>query len=264
MNQKGISHTIRPGNMVEKVLKNGEKRIVHNISLGRFWMLKDLRETENKPIISNNAIISVQSAEMLPLLKGLKSLNGAVVDLPKCLIKTDGTSENSCTLIALSFKDFGYKMLPRWIVPFEEALKKSGRASVVHINVTEGYFLQLLSGLFTASVKKNTPVDRHDSTFLYFGGASSVDNFRDTLRLHNTLCGYVLLVDGQGRLRWIGSGSPNEEELDLLIQCGHELVSSDDGTSTRGETAGSRSDNNRQTKRARVGRKVKRLTRSSR
>lgn len=35
---------------------------------------------------------------------------------------------------------------------------------------------------------------------------------------------YVFLVDAQGRLRWRGSGSPSEHELQTLLRCTEELL----------------------------------------
>lgn len=235
MNPKGISHTLLPGNMALKTDKKGKTRIVNNIALGSFWMVKDLRDTDNKPILSNEALIPVRDAEMLPSLKGLKSLSGTEVNIPDYFIKTDGTSESSCTLLAISFKDFGYKMLSKWTTPFAEAVvcqKHQQQASVVNIYISQGFFLKLLSGLFTANAKKNTPPDRHESTFMYFGNDVQ-QLFCDVLRMHNTLTGYVLLLDGLGRLRWIGSGLPTEKELEVLIQCAKDLINSSSRSSSR-------------------------------
>lgn len=37
-------------------------------------------------------------------------------------------------------------------------------------------------------------------------------------------CSYVFLVDSQGRLRWRGSGSPSEKEMQTLLRCTDELL----------------------------------------
>lgn len=248
INPNGLSKYILPNDMVYKIInkETGAMKKVHQIAIGSFWMVKDLRETGKKPILSNTSIIPVMDAEMFPTLNGLASLGGTNVNLPDFFIKHDGTSENSCTLVAISYRDFGYKMLSKWTEPFEKSFSQQPsqqkQVSVVHVNITEGNFLKLFSGLLKRTVRNNTPMERHESTLMYFGNA---DKFRDILRMHNTLTAYLVLVDGLGRVRWMGSGEPidttNEtsdekdettydtNELNALIQCAKELIDNNDG-----------------------------------
>lgn len=44
------------------------------------------------------------------------------------------------------------------------------------------------------------------------------------LYLPSPACSYVFLVDSQGRLRWRGSGTPTDQELQSLLRCTEELL----------------------------------------
>jgi hypothetical protein len=59
---------------------------------GYFWMIGDLKRTENKPTSSNDTLIPEEDAQHFPVLTGLKSLSGNVVDLPFSLMDNDGES----------------------------------------------------------------------------------------------------------------------------------------------------------------------------
>jgi len=122
-------------------------------------------------------------------------------------------------------------MLPPWTIPFEKSFGQNPKASVLHLTITEGTLLRLLRGFLTRSMIQNTPLEQQDTTFLHFG---NVEEFRDVLRMHNTLTGYVVLVDGLGRVRWMGSGEPvmtkskggeeESEELTVLMESAKELL----------------------------------------
>jgi ATPase complex subunit ATP10 len=129
-----------------------------------------------------------------------------------------------CTLVAISFRDYGYKQLSSWTDPVFKAFEgQSARdVNIVRVSITERWSLYLLKGFLTGIMRKNTPVEEHDRTLLYFG--SNVDEFRDVLRMHNLMVGYVFLVDDLGRIRWAGSGPASSSEADSVIQFAKELT----------------------------------------
>jgi ATPase complex subunit ATP10 len=228
--------------------------------------LKDLKDSKNKPILSNETAIPAQDAKLFPSLNDVSTLTGEKVDTPSFFTRNNrkyvlmflvyciyidnvinslisghqlldgrthlyviGTKDATaqCTLVAVSFKDFGFKLLPSWVVPFEKAFIPDsspatiGRAEVIHLSITEGRLQSYLSGFITSGVRKNTPEEKHSRTLLYFGDKTE---WRDTLRMHNTLTGYVFLLDGMGRVRWAGSGSATENELNTLTSIAKELT----------------------------------------
>lgn len=107
----------------------------------------------------------------------------------------DATAQ--CTLVALSCKDFGAKLLPSWIKPFDDVLRygnDSHKYETVRITINEGRIAKLLSPLIVSGTKKNVPEEDHGRTLLYYGDAGEI---RDILRMHNIYTGYVFLVDGK-------------------------------------------------------------------
>jgi len=188
-----------------------------------------MRDTDGKPIISNNTLVKVEDAEMFPSLDDVSTLDGENVTLPEFFVRGLDAA-TSCTLVAISYKDYGYKLLPTWLDPFENEFSKKklrveveSRVSTVKLAVTEGGFIfRMLKGLITSEMKRNTPEDQHKSYLAYFGNA---DDFRDNLRMHNTMTCYVVLLDGFGRVRWMGSGEAAEKEVEVLLELTNQLIS---------------------------------------
>mmetsp|Transcript_26324 Transcript_26324/g.40777 ORF Transcript_26324/g.40777 Transcript_26324/m.40777 type:complete len:315 (-) Transcript_26324:64-1008(-) len=235
MSPLGVSKSILPGGLIEKVNeKTGDRTFLEvERAMGHFWMLGDLRKNGGKPIIANESLIPVSYAQVFPRLEGLVSLSGKEnVNLPDFLCQDAGYRLSSaCTLVAISFKQFGFEKLKGWIEPFETAVchgigpdSRAGRAKVVQISIIEGGLYKMFSGLFIQSWKSSTPEELHENTLLHFGSEDDTKSFRENIRMHNTLTGYVALVDGLGRVRWMGSGEASDDEVATLIDCARELT----------------------------------------
>ena len=80
----------------------------------------------------------------------------------------------------------------------------------------------MLGGIIPRIVKANTPPEQHGTTLVCL--RKEFEDFRDVLRIHNVMAGYVFLLDGIGRVRFAGSGEATEEELERLIRFAKELV----------------------------------------
>ena len=198
---------------------------------------KDLKETNNKPIVSSPSIIPVEKAKMFPSLSGnLTTVDDGdtKVTLPEYITRLNRSEDElaQCTLVTVSFNDYGYNLLPSWTKPFaEQILQKShsgGRSQIIKVVMNEGKIIQYLSRWVRNSFAKQqatttTTTDEHETTLLFFG-SECPNEFRDTLRMHNTMTGYVFLLDGLGRVRWAGSGSAENDEVDKLIQYAKELT----------------------------------------
>jgi ATPase complex subunit ATP10 len=226
MHPDSISKNILPGNMTIKKNKKGDgKKRYTELVYGYFWMIKDLKKSDDKPILSNDALIPESVAKPFPVLNGLKSLAGEKVDIPDHFIRKNRSRDAAaqCTLVAVSYRDFGYKLLDSWIEPFESALQGKDRVEIVKLNLSEGWLNKwILQALIKGLMKKNTPAQEHDRTFIYFG--SDLEPFRDALRMHNILTGYVFLLDGLGRVRFAGSGGAEGEDVENLVKFAHELT----------------------------------------
>ena len=219
MNPEGLSRKILPGNLVEQVTASGTTRqryveLVH----GYFWMVKDLRQTDEKPILPS--WIPSKEAKVFPTITNLTSLSGNRVDFPDALLQSNRSSDPSaqCTLVLICFRDFGYQMLDSWA----KVVPPSPRLQTVRLNVSEGWMNRwILQAPLTSLMRRNTPEELQDSTYVFFGNA---DDFRDDLRMHNLLTGYAFLLDGQGRVRFAASGSATDDEAQLLQKAVRKIL----------------------------------------
>lgn len=131
--------------------------------------------------------------------------------------------EAQCTLVAIACRDHGFHMLPTWVKPFQNVFEGNDRVEIVHLHLVEGWFgSKILKPIIRRQVKTNTPPQEHDHTLICF--RKELEEWRDILRLHNPLAGYVFLLDGLARIRFAGSGEASPEEVEKLIQFAHDIT----------------------------------------
>jgi ATPase complex subunit ATP10 len=233
MNPNSISKTILPGNFVKKMsMRNGSiKKRYTELVHGYFWMLKDLQRSNEKPILSNQEIISESVAKVFPTLTQLRKLDSnELVNLPSFFLRRNRSLDVSaqCTVVGISYRDYGFQTLKSWMDPLQVSLNDkqlSDRIEVVRLSISEGWISRwVLSGLIVALTKKNTPHEEQKQTLLYFGSDDELEPFRDALRMHNLMTCYVFLLDGLGRVRFAGSGPASQEDVERLQQFASALT----------------------------------------
>lgn len=232
MNPNSLGNKILPGNVVIKNVRDEERTIVAERALGNFWMMGDLKRTDAKPILTNTLLIPDEQAQVFPSLGEWVTLeedSQAIYTVPDFFLRNNRADDvkAQCTLVAVAFKQFGAQMLGTWTEPFQKAFQGNNRVEVVHLNITEGWFLSKLSRYLTNSARKHTLPEQWPTTLLHY--ASNTDdpdlgNFKDTLRMHNTLTSYVYLLDGLGRVRCAGSGRASSEEADTMVEFAKDLT----------------------------------------
>jgi len=222
VNPDGVGSQILPGNLVYKKYKfsGNTRKVPLELVHGYFWMMWDLRKTGHKTILSNDDLIPSDRAQLFPLLQGVKSLNNADADLPFFFV--DSPLAKNVTLLSIAFRDSGFKSIPSWTEPFQEAFASDDGVGTLKLSVTERLSLYPFRGSLTRVMKKNTPEEEHNSTLVYFG--TDVDDFRDVLRMHNIMTNYVFLIDSLGRIRFAGSGPATEDDVTKVIQFAKDLV----------------------------------------
>lgn len=229
VNENSIGAKIKPGDLVDKYYPKTKNTRTLPVELahGYFWMVADLSKTNGKPTLSNDYLIPAKNAQPFPDLKaGVKTLDAdESVELPQFFLrKNRSLDENAqCTLVAIACRDHGFQMLQSWTKPFQEAFANQERVEIVHLHLTEGWFSStVLASIIKSSVQNNTPKKDHPNTLLCF--RKSLEDFRDSLRIHNVMTGYVFLLDGIGRVRFAGSGEASPEEIEKLIGFAKELT----------------------------------------
>ena len=231
MNPNGYGPEILPGGVVVKKVRNEERKILAERAFGNFWMMSDLKKTDNKPILSNEALIPEEKAQVFPSLGHWVTLENppSQQEVPDFFLRNNRAEDSKaqCTLVAIAFKEFGAQMLGSWTEPFQEAFAGNSRVEVVYLNITEGWFLSKLKGYLTKSARSNTSEGKWATTLLHYAASAndpSISEFKDRLRMHNTLTGYVYLLDGLGRVRCAGSGPASPEEAELMIEFAKDLT----------------------------------------
>lgn len=229
-NPDSIVSLLLPGGrtVLKKDRKGDLREVMVDRAYGHFWMLQDVSKAGNKPILASE--ISEVDAKEFPTLLGARVLStNNMVDIPGIFIQDNRTRDPSaqCTLVGIAYKDYGYKLLSTWTDPFEAAFGIGNpRAKAMRLSITEGKFTKmLLSGFLTRSFRKATLPELQSQTLLCFGPEqANLDELNNTLGMHNTLTGYVYLLDGLGRVRFAGSGEATEAEVKRLIALALDLT----------------------------------------
>lgn len=182
-------------------------------------------KTNEKPILANQeALIPEEKSLLMPRLVVTSMETNRDVTFPDDLIRQNRLKDPTaqCTLVALSFRQFGYAMIPPWLNPAREIYGDNSRVQILQINMSEGGWLfRIMSPLLKWMIYQNTsPQERH-YTYLFFGknddDDSALSNFQIKLGFHNVMTCFVFLLDGVGQIRWVASGHPTDEELHSLL-----------------------------------------------
>ena len=246
VNPESLGHGVLPGNLIYKTYKwsGNTRKVPLELAHGYFWMVTDLKKTDQKPILSNTKLIPQREAQLFPTLEGLTTLEDldTAVDLPFVFLehaqmnkKQNKSASGKVTLVAISFRDNGFKVIPTWTEPFEKAIgTNSNKIQTFDVSITERWALYPIRNTVKRVMRNNTPPEKYSSTLAYFGTKEVMD-FRDILRMHNIMAGYVFLLDDLGRVRFAGSGEASQVEVDRLVGFARELVKESEGAKTKQE-----------------------------
>jgi len=187
------------------------KRERRSVDKGYFHEVMELQKTKGKPYMAMKTVRPADKAETFPDLKA-ENLMDHEIHLPSALV-------GKVSLVAISFKQFGFLQLDSWIQPFldaSSAAKKDKKrvSQVIQLSMTEGGIIaNLLRGSMVSGLREAIPVERHPNSLVHIG---KIHDFCDALRIGNQLVGHVFLVDQKGKVRWSGCGEAEAEELDRL------------------------------------------------
>ena len=171
----------------------------------------ELQKTKGKPFVAAAGVREAKESQHFPSVTG-ETLKGGELSLP-------AACRGKVTLVALSFKQFGFVQLESWVKPFlanRGALKGKPPVQVVQLSAMEGGFIaNLLKGSVVSGLTKATPPALHGNSLVYVGG---LDLLCEGLDVSNRLVGHVFLVDPEARVRWRGCGPASGLELDRLYE----------------------------------------------
>ena len=162
--------------------------------------------------------------------------DGAVAFPTFDAVDVDGTAvafpallKRRVTLVGVSFRAIGAAQSREWLEPFGRRVYLTYRGmahtATAHCSLIEQpvfRFTWLRNWLLRDLRKAATDISLNTWNCLKIGDVAPI---RHQLNLDNRLVGYVYLLDQEGRVRFRGSGSPTEDELQLLFQVTEECVS---------------------------------------
>jgi len=225
-------------------------KLSKSVEKGHFWEIKDLKENKGKvfPSARSDSIPSHESTfswldfgpqkSPLPTSFNIKNLLGeeisfsAPVNSSSEVDSTPNPNPNpnpnpfppaGLSIVCISFKQFGYEMIPKWLSPIEKFLQKvkigktpsnSPLLQIRQVAVSPSGIWSLFSPLLSSSLRQAIPEKRHKNSYYIFGDSEHVQH---QIGMTNKLTGYVFFIDdASGKILFRGSGEPGEVDLQLL------------------------------------------------
>ena len=186
---------------------------------GYFDDFKDFRDKKGKVFYAQDRL--TPAAESLPFPAILPvAADGAETPFPPAA----AAAAPPASLVCVAFRAGAQGMLEAWAAPFSAAFHSTPGAALYELALVESRVMSLWpfrSMLMSSGGKSQAKYDM-PCQYLYFFKAR--EPLREALHMTNRLTGYVYLVDGEGRVRWRGSGNPEARELEALLKCSNQLL----------------------------------------
>ena len=168
--------------------------------------MMELQKTKGKPFVASSALVGEDDALMMPHITG-DTLTNVELSLPAAL-------HGNLSLVALSFKQFGFVQLASWVDPFvahveagagagaaaaggggapakgnKKARRREARDAraaagggggggapqVVQVSAIDaGFIANLLKGSMITGLKQSIDVKRHDKALVFIGDTDAV------------------------------------------------------------------------------------------
>lgn len=183
---------------------------------GYFDDFRNFRDTQGKVFLSPERMIPSSAAPLFPSIRPLLP-DGSVTSFPFA-----GAAAPLSTLVCVAFRAGAQGMLEQWAHHFANAHKDDSRAALVELALIESAVMKIWPFrhmLISASSQKKSP---NKTQYLYL--FDNVESLCAPLHMANRLTGYAYLLDQAGRVRWQGSGSPDEREVTTLLECSSRLL----------------------------------------
>ena len=150
--------------------------------------------------------------------------DGAVLHFP-------GGLNASAVLLSIAFRYGAEEILDSWRKPWQQEFSFRPGVRLLELSFVESAvmtawpFKQMILRAQLRRQEQQTPSDQLVPVeFLFhFGEAKPL---RKVLDMSNTLTGYAVLLDSQGRVRWKGCGMAKPDEVDSLLTSTRQLLTS--------------------------------------
>lgn len=182
---------------------------------GASWeFIQDMRRTGGKAFRADTQLIPREESCEFPACP-LEHADGQEADVSRL------AGRHRATLMVAIAREHGERMAGSWLDPFVRQLCSDGneRACALLLSITEGWpakvpFLRRL--LRTGSRREGA-----ETLFCFSDGEA----LRKDIGPSNPLSASAMILDGEGLIRWRGSGEADEEEVGSMLQCARSLLS---------------------------------------
>jgi ATPase complex subunit ATP10 len=192
---------------------------------GYFDDFRSFRDSGGKMFRATERLIASAAAPAFPPMAPAAAPSGAAAPFPP--LAGDAATPAAC-LVGVAFRAGAEEMLEAWAAPFAArfaAAAPPGAAALAELSLVESAVMALwpFRGMLAraappaALARRALPTAR----LFHFGDAEPAAR---ALGLTNRLTAYVFLLDGAGRVRWRGSGTPAGGELASLLAAGEALL----------------------------------------
>lgn len=162
----------------------------------------------------DEALIPPEEANVFPRIK-TTSLS------TKRIVIHDEALANSVTLVMVAFRSFADDQLQSWKRAFEAELP-TDQAQWYDVTINESFGAQALSGFIQRLQRGRTDPSLHDYYVAFNDRAR--EPLEALLPSRNRMFGYVLLLDGQSRVRFRASGMASDDALQVFLNCAKNIV----------------------------------------
>ncbi|SCU90286.1 LAME_0E07866g1_1 [Lachancea meyersii CBS 8951] len=217
----------KEGNSVRELFDEAKttqrtRELEMQFSKGGLYDVHTFRKTGGKMFLSPPSFWRQDKALYFPHMRGRSLVNNQDQDLENTLrgklsLVRIFTSAAGDTLGKSYFKgDDGVDYLQQ-----ESLLNTDGEGvetQIVEINFTENKLKALFARLALGQVRSIVPEERHSRYFLADRNQLPF-GIREELHINNLYTSYILLVDPELKIRWMGCGGADKKDFNLLWRC---------------------------------------------
>lgn len=179
--------------------------------------LERIRSKHNGIAVIDEELIPASSARQFPKLS-MKSLAGNTVFI------SEQAGRNAGTLVLLAYRSFADDQITSWREPFCTAFPPTSGVQIFDVAINETFASQTLSGFVQRLQRRSLDRSLHD---YYLALNESILTVRQILPSTNSLLGYAILLDRQGRIRFRAAGNANEDAAAKLVRAAKQLIDSE-------------------------------------
>lgn len=104
-----------------------------------------------------------------------------------------------------------------------ESLTKGHKIQIIELNMMENFLKSIVMKLSMGKLRSLVPKENH-STYLTCQRDQLPYTLREQLQINNVYTGYVIIVDPNLKIRWMGCGRASTEEFNTLWKCARNIA----------------------------------------